>query len=513
MKQRTRTKQFIINFGAQLVSFAVAFVINFFVTPYIIKTIGSEAYGFVGLANNFISYASIVTTALNSMFGRFVTISIHQGDNEKANKYFSSVFFTNVIVSVPLSVISAFILIFLEKLIHISESIVFDVKLLWLFLFINFIIGLIFSVFSVATFARNRLDLASLRGIESSVIRIGIIIGFFAFLKPSVWFIGFATLISGIYTYLLNVYYTKKLLPDIKIRKKDFNINMVKELISSGMWNSVSHLSGILSNGLDLLITNLFVTSAAMGVVSVSKTIPGLILNAFGTVSGLFAPDLTKSYALNDFEDMKKQLISAIKLLSFFVSIPLSFMYVFGKEFYSLWVPTQDAKTLYLLTVLTMLAAPFGWALEPLWNIFTVTNKVKQSSLFLLSNALLSTLLVFVFLHFTNDETVKMCIVVGTSTVISIIRNITFLPIFGAKYIGMRKRTFYPVIIKNVVVIIVITLVSFVVKMFIVPKTWLMLIVCGVIISIIAIVISYCLILGSNERIIIKTKIREIVSK
>lgn len=496
-----------------MISFGVTFVINFFITPYIIKTIGSEAYGFVGLANNFISYATVVTTALNSMFGRFVTIAIHQGEDEKANKYFSSVFFTNVIVSVPLSIISAFIVVFLEKIVNISDAIVFDVKMLWALLFLNFILGLVFSVFSVATFARNRLDLASLRTIEASVMRIGIILAFFALLKPSVWFLGFATLISGMYTYLMNIYYSKKLLPDIKIRKSDFNFSMVKELMASGVWNSISHLSGILSNGLDLLITNLFVTSAAMGVVSVSKTVPSVILSIFGTLSGLFAPDLTKSYALKDHEDMKNQLFTAIKLLSFFVSIPLAFMYAFGKEFYSLWVPNQDAKLLYLLTVITMVAAPFGWALEPLWNIFTVTNKVKQSSLFMLSNAVLSTALVFVMLRFTENETAKMCIVVGTSAVISVIRNLTFLPMFGAKCIGLSKTTFYPVILKNTIVIAIITAISFGIKIFIVPKNWISLIICGLIIVVISVVISYLFILGKKEKEILKSKLMKFLKR
>ena len=188
-------------------------------------------------------------------------------------------------------------------------------------------------------------------------------------------------------------------------------------------------------------------------------------------------------------------------------------MYAFGKEFYSLWVPNQDAKLLYLLTVITMVAAPFGWALEPLWNIFTVTNKVKQSSLFMLSNAVLSTALVFVMLRFTENETAKMCIVVGTSAVISVIRNLTFLPMFGAKCIGLSKTTFYPVILKNTIVIAIITAISFGIKIFIVPKSWISLIICGLIIVVISVVISYLFILGKKEKDILKSKLMKFLNR
>lgn len=63
-------KQMSINIIASIVSFAVTVGINFFLTPYLVKEVGSDAYGFIGLANNFVQYATIVTTALNSISGK-----------------------------------------------------------------------------------------------------------------------------------------------------------------------------------------------------------------------------------------------------------------------------------------------------------------------------------------------------------------------------------------------------------------------------------------------------------
>lgn len=76
------------------------------------------------------------------------------------------------------------------------------------------------------------------------------------------------------YVYIWNVYYTRKLTPEIKVRKRYFDVKVIKVLLSSGIWNSFTRLSSILSTGLDLLVTNLYVSSAAMGVLSVAKTVP-----------------------------------------------------------------------------------------------------------------------------------------------------------------------------------------------------------------------------------------------
>ena len=181
----TKNKQLAINMIAQIITFATNLIIGFFLTPFVVKHVGKEAYGFVGLANSFISYAIIVTTALNSMASRFITISIHQERYEDTNKYFTSVLFSNIIMAVPLTVASVFIIVFLDRIVTVPLSILPDVTLLWALLFANFIIGLIGNVFIVATFAKNRLELSSFRSIESNILKLMVLFCAFIFFKSA----------------------------------------------------------------------------------------------------------------------------------------------------------------------------------------------------------------------------------------------------------------------------------------------------------------------------------------
>ena len=84
---------------AQLLAFAVNMGISFFLARIIEEQIGENTYGFVALANQFVLYAQIVVSALNTMASRFVTIHIHRGEMQTASEYFSSVFFGNVIMA------------------------------------------------------------------------------------------------------------------------------------------------------------------------------------------------------------------------------------------------------------------------------------------------------------------------------------------------------------------------------------------------------------------------------
>ena len=85
-------KQFTVNLICQVLVFVFNLIINFLMTPYMLQKLGSEAYGFIGLVNNFISYLSVVTIALNSLAGRYITISFHRNESEKCEEYYSSVF-------------------------------------------------------------------------------------------------------------------------------------------------------------------------------------------------------------------------------------------------------------------------------------------------------------------------------------------------------------------------------------------------------------------------------------
>ena len=155
-------KQISINIISNIVNFAVSMGISFFLTPFIVNTVGSAAYGFVSLANQFVGYIQIAVVALNSMASRFITIKIYEKDEKGAKTYFSSVFFANILMTLVLIVPITVCVMFIDRFLDIPSALVLDVKILWTIIFINFCVGLISNVFGIATYARNRLELSSL---------------------------------------------------------------------------------------------------------------------------------------------------------------------------------------------------------------------------------------------------------------------------------------------------------------------------------------------------------------
>jgi len=506
-------KQTAINLIAQVIAFMVNLGVSFFLTPFIVENIGVEANGFVSLANNFVEYAQLFTVALNSMAGRFITIKIHQKKDEDANKYFTSVFFANLFLSIIFTIVFSFVVIFLENLFNISGNLISDIKILWALIFANFIVTLLASNFSVSTFIANRLDKTAICNVRGIVIKALILIVCYSFFRPYTLYVGIALLAMGINNLISNIIYKRKLVPELKIKKKYFDFKYIKELVSSGIWNSISKLSSILSSGLDLLITNIFVNALAMGIFNISKTVSNIVLSLFGTLSSIFAPQLTISYAQNDFEGMKKQLISSVKLMGMFSSIPIAILIGFGTEFYRLWIPSQDAILLQVLTIITCFNLIFALPLEPLYNIFTVRNKIKVSSIALILFSIFSIGTVFIGLNFIQEENNKIIYIATVGAFYNVLRLLTFLPIYGAKCLGFRKRTFYPVILRNVISVIILTVLAIGINFFFDITTWIRLILACITIGIVGVVINALTLFNKQERVNAINDIRNYLSK
>ena len=86
---------------------------------------------------------------------------------------------------------------------QVPTDALYDVQLLWAFVFLNFFLSIIMSIYSISTYAMNRLDLTSIRSMYADILRIIFLFGTFLLWRPALWLVGAASLISTCYTCLL----------------------------------------------------------------------------------------------------------------------------------------------------------------------------------------------------------------------------------------------------------------------------------------------------------------------
>ena len=513
MVNRSKNKQLAINLISSFVAFGTNLGINFFLTPFIVKKLGIEAYGFLGLSSNIIGYTGLITVALNMMAGRFIAIKYQQGNYDDANKFFSSVFFSNLILSAIIIIALIICLFNLELFFEIPKHLVLDVKALFSFSIFTTTAGLLTNVYGVATFIKNRLELSAIRRIIGNIFRAGSLIILFSFFPPHLWYYGITGILVTIYISITNYGYTRKLTPELYLSYKNYNWEKVKELLSAGVWGIVNKLSGMLGHGFDLVFANIFINATAMGLYSMSKSIPIMILHVFGMIAGVFAPLFTQLWAQKKNEELKSEINKAIRICGFFANIPLVCLFVFGESFYKLWLPNQDAAKLQLLTIIGSLNFMVSMPLEPLWNIFTITNKLKLSSLFMLGINVLVFLTVMSSMFFVDSLDARLLILAGTSTFWNNLKNLFFLPMYGAYCLGYKKTAFYRPLLKSVSCFVLEIILCFPLRFIMTIDSWVKLIFFACLATTLCFVTNYWISLENNDRAFIKQRVGNLKNK
>lgn len=496
-------KRLAINLTAQMLAFAVNLGVSFIVTP-IIEEISTELTGFVSMANNFITCAQIVVSALNTMASRFITIHIHKKDEQQANEYFSSVFFGNLIMAGIFLLPMLTLIIFIDKLFQVPELYVGDVRILWAFLFANFFVSIVGSVFSVATYCKNRLDLNSVRTIHAEILRVIFLVTAYNFFPKYIWYIGVASLIHTTYLTLSNMQFTKRLLPEIHVKKQYFRWKKVWELISLGLWNSLTRLSQVLLDELDIIISNLFIGAEAMSALGNAKYVPTAISGLMATVVGVFSPQITIAYAEGNKEKLINIIKSSNRIMIFIMSIPIAFVTAYGDIFFSLWLPNRDPHQMHALALLGMGVLYVSMSIQVLYHVFIITKRVKANSIVMIISGVISTATVFVLLNTTN---LGLYAIAGVSTVLGLLRNLIFTPIYASKCLEVKWNTFYGDIFTGLFSIASISVVGFISRYFVKIESFIMLIGVGIVVGCIALLLNFFIILKKDDRKMVLDKI------
>ena len=453
-------KQLFINMFWAIIATALNYGISFLMTPFITESIGIDAYGFVGLANNFVSYIDIIAIAINSFAARYIAIAYHNDDIEKTNSFFNSVIFANVILVLLVNIPGSFIIYKLEHLLTIPSELTVDVKILFFLVVVNYSINILGTCFSSIAFIKNRLDITyKNRGVSSLIYALILLFIIFT-TKMHVYYLALANLFAAVFLFISNFYYSRKLIPEITINIKLFSPKSIRTVVSSGFWNSINSLGNTLNSGLDLLVTNQFLSSVAMGQVSVSKQFATFI-NAFASLAvNAFQPKQLECYAKNQKEKLISCLCISMKCIGIIGNTIFVVFLLVGKSFLTLWIPSQDINYIYSLCIIVMIGDVIVFGVKPLYYVFTLTDKLKSVCWITI---LMGTFNVLSMLFLLRNTQLGAYAVVITTMILNIFFQFGCTPYLAAKYLSINSSFFYKAVLKHITSCVVSSLIMIVV--------------------------------------------------
>lgn len=494
--RKSDNKAVLLNMIWSCTAVIVNYLINFLITPYVTNNIGVEAYGFVTLANTFTTYIDIISVGLNAFASRFISIAYHRNDIKKANEYYSSTLVANIVLAIIVFIPCCFIVYNLNLFLNIPENLTVDVKILFITVIIKYLLTVLRTTFSVATFIKNRLDISEQQNCLGYIIQGGILLFLCITLAPHVWYVGLAALIAASYLLIRYAILSRKLVPELKFNRHKASLSAVLEMVKSGIWNSINNLGNILNSGLDLLITNLLLTATVMGQISIAKNLSTICYTLVQKISYSFRPKQLRLYAQDNTEKLVLELKSTMQFTGLICNLIIAVFTACGYSFLRLWIPNQNIDYIFVISMIVLFSDVVIGVVNPLYYVFTLTKKLVVPCCITIAMGVCNVISMYFLIKYTS---LGGYAVVLTTLVLNCVHFID-TPLYSSYCLKVKWTTFYPVIIRHIIAcFFTVGVIYFISSQMLKPETWLILILCGIFYTIIALIILTVIIYGPTQ--------------
>lgn len=484
------------NLTGNVSSFIVNTLIALWFTPYLIRRLGVAGYGLIPLSTTMISYLALITLALNSAVGRYLTIGLERGDHAQANRVFNtSLFGTLVLLLVP-SGVGVWLALHAERILVLPAGYEEQGRLLVICVLAAFLITEAATPFDVATFCRNRFDLRGALAVCASLVRVGSVVWLFTAFSPKIWHAGLGYLAAALISALGSVTLWRKLTPSLVISARLFDVRTLRKLTGTGGWIVIDQVGTLLYLSIDLLVVNRLFGPTSSGQYAAVLQWSALLRGVAGAIAGVFSPTFLYFYARGDVSGLIGYARRSVKFLGLLLALPIGLVCGFSRPLLSLWLGPEFSSLAPLMSLMTLHLC-VNLAVLPLFGIQVATNNVRWPGIV---TCILGAMNFGLAIFLAGRVGWGMYGVAAAGAIMLTARSMLFTPIYGAHILGTTWWVFHREMLPVVLSAGAIALAGWYLSSHLHLTTWWRLIGIGVATSLIYVAVAYAAILSPAER-------------
>lgn len=327
------------NFVTNIFVFCVNIAVGLLYTPFLVKMLGTEAYGIVPLALIINQYISILTDSLRGAVTRFYSVEYRQGNYNKASAYFTSSIVLSIALALILIPLSCIPIHYSESLLHIPHEYVSSAKLLFLLTVISLFISVISNCVNITIFADNRLDYMNYLKIIRNVSKLLINVFLFIFISVDISGIGIANICSEVLVLIVSVYFFKQKKPrGIYFSFSIFHMKDVSPIFGMITWVSITSLASVFIYRIDALFINNYFGLYNTGILGAISEFGSYCNSITAILSSLLSPLILIAYSKLQHEDVVSLTVRGGYVIGLFCSLICGLIMGFSFPVLNLWL-------------------------------------------------------------------------------------------------------------------------------------------------------------------------------
>lgn len=430
------TKRFAFNVMMNWAAMAVGMAIPFFLTPFVVRSLGATAYGIWILAVSTVSYLGILDLGLRSAIIRFVSKAEAQGNPQEARSSISAALWFRILISSCVVVLSLILALAFPHLFKIPAGMERAAQITVLLCALGVAITLVSGVFGAVLAAISRFDVLSSVSMGQALARacgVILILRSGRGLISLAWWEFTVILLSGLVTSGVAL----KIFPTARVRVARPDTKTLKNIWNYSLTTFIMIVSTQVIVNTDNLVVGAMLSVAVVSFYSIGSslmTYSGQVVSALSTT---FTPLASSLEASGRTEDLQRLLLRGTQA-TLGLALPISLTLLLrGKTFIGLWMGPQYSEISGTVLQILIISQFFNVANTTAGMIMMAIDKHKTVAKWLSAEAALNFGLSLVLVKVIGIYGVAW----GTSAVVVVI-HLIFWPRYVRTTLGVPIKRY-----------------------------------------------------------------------
>lgn len=355
-------------------------IVSLFTFRELLRLLGVEDYGTYNVVGGVVILFSFLSNAMTQSNQRFLSYHVGKGDKVLLKRTFTMIVNVQLILAGLILVLAETIgLWFINCKMNFTGTSMVSVNIVYQFSIITFLFQIFQIPYTSSIIAHERMSFFSYASIGEALLKLGVVLLLGIFRSGRLVIYAGLLTISAFSILLIYFFFTNKYFPECRYSRL-WDKDLFKQLIGFSSWNLIGGLGVVgTSQGLNILF-NIFCGVVANASVGIAHQVTSAVSSLVGNMQMAFNPQIIKSYATNDIAYYKSLIFRAARFSFYLIALAGLPVIICAQPILSLWldeVPDLAVSFVQLSILYCMIDALSG----SLWVGVQAIGKIKWYTL------------------------------------------------------------------------------------------------------------------------------------
>ena len=327
-------------------------VIAFFLSPFLVHTLGDTRYGVWTVIAAMSGYMSLLDLGVASALTRYIARFNEKGDHESINRIVSSSLFIFVCVSLLIIASSPWLADLLIHNIRFQDELRGIIRTLIIITAFDMALFVSSGIFRGAFGGFQRFEIINVARLLSLLIKS---IAFYFFLLDGYGLIAmsYISIVANLIIVFFYIYMLKKYYGFVHARPSYVDKKHVSMVLHYSKYVFITMVAGQLLNYSSSFVVGYFLSAAAITWFSIPLSLAEYVKQLCLAVSSTYIPVFSQLDGKQDHRNLSKYYLTGTRYIMIFSNLLCIGMIVLGPAFIAIWMGEKyAAKSLYLIFIM-----------------------------------------------------------------------------------------------------------------------------------------------------------------